>query len=312
MTTSRNLHRFALFVCAMTILLIFAGGLVTSTGSGLSVPDWPLSHGKFFPKMEGGVAYEHGHRMFAGMVGLLTVILALWLWRAESRKSVRLLGIFTVAAIFGQALLGGATVLFRLPLLLSVSHAAMAQLFSCLTVAVALLTSEKWQHGSVQLSDAGGFSTKALAVLTTLLIFVQILLGALMRHTGGGLSIPDFPLAYGHLVPPLFTLPVLFNYAHRIAGLVVILFVIWFAARVLRISRSESRLRTPAFVLIGSMVLQVVLGAITIWARKAPIPTTLHVACGALTLATCLWLMLTTFRIVSPRPEPGEIRVAAA
>jgi cytochrome c oxidase assembly protein subunit 15 len=312
MTTSRSLHRFAILVSVLTILLIFAGGLVTSTGSGLSVPDWPLSFGKFFPKMEGGVVYEHGHRMFAGIVALLTIALAVWLWRAESRKYVRVLGILAVASVFSQAVLGGATVLFRLPLLLSVAHAALAELFLCLTVAIALSTSENWQHERVYLGDSRGVSARTLAVLTTLLIFIQILLGALMRHTGGGLSIPDFPLSYGRVIPPFFNGPILFNYTHRIAGLVVIVFVLWFVKKTLSIARSQSSLRTPALILIGSLLVQVVLGAITIWTHKAPIPTTLHVACGAFTLATCLWLTLNTFRIVSPRPEPRGIQVAAA
>jgi cytochrome c oxidase assembly protein subunit 15 len=133
-----------------------------------------------------------------------------------------------------------------------------------------------------------------------------------MRHTGGGLSIPDFPLAYGRIVPPFFNGPILFNYTHRIAGLIVIVFVIWFTKRMLGIARSRSGLRAPAVILLGSLLVQIVLGAITVWTRKAPIPTTLHVACGAFTLATCLWLTLNTFRTVAPRPEPKGIQVATA
>lgn len=308
MVTSRRLHKFAFFLFILTVLLIFAGGLVTSTGSGLSVPDWPLSFGKFFPKMEGGVAFEHGHRMFAGIVGLLTIILAIWILRAESRRYVRVLGIAAVAAVLGQALLGGATVLLRLPLVLSVSHAALAELFLCLVAAVAVFTSEKWQRAMPRVHDQGNTSIRTLAVLATLAVFIQILFGALMRHTGGGLSIPDFPLSYGRLIPPFFTAPILFNYAHRIAGLFVILLVSWFAARALGIAAS---LHSSALILIGSLSVQVVLGAVTIWTHKAPVPTTLHVACGAFTLATCLWLTLNTFRIVAPRSESKKIRVAA-
>ncbi len=300
MTTNRGLNRFAIVVAISTILLIFAGGLVTSTGSGLSVPDWPLSFGKLFPEMKGGVAYEHGHRMFAGLVGLLTIFLAIRLLRQESRKSVRLLGFFAVLAVLCQAALGGATVLFRLPVVLSVGHAALAELFLCLTVAIALTTSEHWQQEQARIEDSGSPSLRTLAILSTALVFVQILLGALMRHTGGGLSIPDFPLSYGRLVPPFFTGPILFNYAHRIAGLLVVLVVLWFSARVLGISRLKSSLRIPALTLILSLLLQIVLGAVTIWTLKAPIPTTLHVACGAFTLAVCLWLTMSVFRSVSP------------
>jgi heme a synthase len=119
-------------------------------------------------------------------------------------------------------------------------------------------------------------------------IYIQIIVGALMRHTGGGLAIPDFPLSCGRVIPPSFTAPILFNYAHRIAGLLVILLVIWLCSRVLGIARSERSLHIPAYLLLGSLLLQVELGAVTIWSHKAPIPTTLHVACGAITLAACL------------------------
>jgi heme a synthase len=123
MQNNRALHRFAVFVAASTLLLIFVGGLVTSTGSGLSVPDWPLSFGRFFPAMTGGVLYEHGHRMFAGVVALLTVFLAVWLWRSESPARIRLLGALAVAAVVAQAVLGSVTVLLRLPPAVSVGHA---------------------------------------------------------------------------------------------------------------------------------------------------------------------------------------------
>jgi heme A synthase len=234
MDSSRGLHRFAVLVAISTLLLIFIGGLVTSTGSGLSVPDWPLSFGRFFPKMEGGVAYEYGHRMAASMVGLLTVILAVWLWKTESRRWVRRLGILAVAAVICQGVLGGMTVLFRLPTVLSVGHAALAEIFLCLTVAIALATSPVWQaKPSRYFEDIGAPSVRALGAVATGFIFVQILLGAAMRHTAGGLAIPDFPLSYGRLVPPFFTSPIFFNYGHRVTGLVVMVFVVWLSCRAL-------------------------------------------------------------------------------
>lgn len=310
--SNRSVHRYAVFVAVSTLVLIFIGGLVTSTGSGLSVPDWPLSYGKFFPKMVGGVAYEHGHRMAAALVGFLTVILAVLLWKANFRKGTRLLGIFAVGAVIAQGVLGGMTVLFRLPVLLSVGHAGLAQIFLCLNVAIAISTSEGWQREPIAVDDSRTPSLRGLATFTTIVVFVQIILGALMRHTGGGLSIPDFPLSYGRLAPPFFTAPILFNYAHRLAGLAVIVCVLWYGSRVLRIASSESSLRIPAFLLIGSLLVQVVLGAATIWSRKAPIPTTLHVMCGALTLASCVWLSMSVFRILSPRPARRGVQVAAA
>src|SRR5579864_7269935 len=103
--------------------------MVTSTGSALAVPDWPLSNGQFFPRLEGGVFFEHGHRMIAGTVAILTLILAIWLWREEPRPGVRRLGWWAVAIIVGQALLGGITVLYRLPAPVSIAHASLGQIF---------------------------------------------------------------------------------------------------------------------------------------------------------------------------------------
>src|SRR5687767_1030829 len=143
------LHLFALLVAASTALLIFAGGLVTSTGSGLSVPDWPTTYGWFmltFPldKMVGGIFYEHSHRLIASTVGFLILVLAIWLWRAEPRRWVRNLGFLALAAVVTQGMLGGITVLWYLPTPVSIAHASLAQIVFCLTVAIALFVSGGW------------------------------------------------------------------------------------------------------------------------------------------------------------------------
>jgi heme A synthase len=143
------LSRYAKLVSASTVLLIVAGGLVTSTGSGLSVPDWPTSYGWSmftFPlrNMIGGIFYEHGHRLIASTVGFLTIILAAWIWRAEPRRWVRALGFAALGAVILQGVLGGITVLFFLPTAISTAHAGLAQIFFCLTVTIALVTSRSW------------------------------------------------------------------------------------------------------------------------------------------------------------------------
>jgi hypothetical protein len=139
--TSPWLRRYAAFLSLATFLLIIAGALVTSNDAGLSVPDWPTSFGTFrMPRMVGGVKFEHGHRMIAGTVSILTMVLALWLWRSEPRRWVRRLGALAVVTIIAQAVLGGITVLFYLPVAISVSHACLAQTFFCLTVSMALFT----------------------------------------------------------------------------------------------------------------------------------------------------------------------------
>src|SRR5919204_1582072 len=143
--STSGLHRLALLTAAATLGLLFVGALVTSTGSGLAVPDWPLSFGQVFPPMVGGVLFEHGHRLVAACVGLLTVTLMVLLSQWEPRAWVRWLARGAVMAILLQGTLGGVTVLFRLPLAVSVTHACLAQAFLCLVVTLAVCTAPGWQ-----------------------------------------------------------------------------------------------------------------------------------------------------------------------
>src|ERR1700731_353581 len=186
------LRRFTKLVAGSTLFLIFAGAMVTSTGSGLAVPDWPLSYGMLMPPMVGGIFYEHGHRMVAATVGLLTVIQAIWLQRRERKRFVRILGWCAVGAVIAQGLLGGLTVLLLLPPAVSIAHASLAEIFFCTNVSIALFTS-RWFASvrSMPKGDAPIAGSTALLVL----VFAQILVGALMRHLHAGLAIPDFPLS---------------------------------------------------------------------------------------------------------------------
>src|SRR5687768_338650 len=185
------LHLFAILVALSTAVLIFAGGLVTSTGSGLSVPDWPTSYGWnmfTFPvdKWVGGIFYEHSHRLIASTVGFLIVVLAVWLWRAEERAWVRRLGYIALAAVITQGILGGLTVLFYLPDPISISHAGLAQIVFCLTATIALVTSPRWQRGYTLTTDDR--ILQQVTIVTTAAIYAQIIIGATMRHTDAGLA----------------------------------------------------------------------------------------------------------------------------
>jgi cytochrome c oxidase assembly protein subunit 15 len=284
-------------VAIATVALIYAGGLVTSTDSGLSVPDWPLSYGQLFPEMVGGVLYEHGHRMVASMVGLLTLILAVWLWRSEPRAWVCRLGTLALLSVIVQGVLGGITVLLLLPKAISIAHAGLAQIFLCLTVALAVFTSRSWQEERPRLENPGRIPLRRLTDITTAAIYIQILLGALVRHTASGLAIPDFPLVYGGLVPPFFTRQILVHYIHRIGALAVTILVAWVVVRILRRHRFEGALVKPALFLAAILVLQIYLGAETVWSGRATVPMTLHVAVGAATLAASLILALKTHRV---------------
>lgn len=175
-----SLRSYSCFVSAFTFVLVIAGALVTSTGSGLAVPDWPLSFGQFFPRMEGGVLFEHGHRMIAGTVGILTAVMTIWIWKTERRRWVSGLAAVALAAVVLQALLGGATVLLKLPPRVSIAHAILAQSFFSLTVALAFFLNRVDIQGFSFESDSVNF----LSAGSTLLLFVQLGLGAALRHAG--------------------------------------------------------------------------------------------------------------------------------
>jgi heme a synthase len=294
-------HRFALLTVAATLGLIFMGGLVTSTGSGLAVPDWPLSYGMLMPPMVGGIFYEHGHRMAASAVGVLTSVLAFWTWRGEPRRGVRLLAWASLAAVVAQGILGGLTVLFLLPTPISVAHACLAQTFFCLVIAVAYCTSPEWHSvGEDRPEDIRG--CRSAASFATAVVFVQLVVGALMRHMGAGLAIPDFPLAFGHLVPPVWSGPVAVHLAHRLGAVIVALAVTHLLGRAL--GTTDHRLHRPAFAASALVVLQITLGAVTVLSGKAVLPTTAHVAVGAVVLGVCWFATLRAFRLTRPRPRP--------
>jgi cytochrome c oxidase assembly protein subunit 15 len=306
------LHRFAALTAFSTLLLLAAGGLVTSTGSSLAVPDWPLSFGQVFPKMEGGVLYEHGHRMIAAAVGLLTTVLMIWLLRAEPRAWVRKLGVAAFLAVLAQGLLGGITVLLKLPLLVSMGHACLGQGFFCITVALTLATSREWiQPAPPARREDAVPGLRALGVMTTVFIFLQLILGALVRHTGAGLSIPDFPLSFGRLVPPVLEGPILIAYLHRLGAVAVTFYIAWLVARIFISHPGESRLLRPALGLSALLVLQITLGGATVLMQLAVLPATAHVVTGAIVLATSLLITLRAFRLVARR-DAAETAGAAA
>jgi cytochrome c oxidase assembly protein subunit 15 len=293
------LHRYACLLALATLGLIAAGGMVTSTHSGLSVPDWPTTYGYnmfTFPlgQMVGGIFYEHGHRLIASAVGMLTIGLAIWTTAVERRPWVRRLAWLALAAVILQGALGGLTVLYQLPDLISISHAGLAQVFFALTVTIAVVTSPGWRRpGSTPVSSP------ALArrmVALTVLIYLQIMLGATMRHTGAGLAIPDFPLAYGRLVPPFWNLGIGLHFTHRLVALLVTVFVWTNAVAIWRSLASRTEATRPALWLVLVVAVQITLGAYVVWSGKQPIINTLHVTTGALVLATSLVLTLRLHR----------------
>src|SRR5712692_1798785 len=253
------LHKFAKLVAGCTVLLILAGSFVTSTDSGLSVPDWPTSYGwnmfTFPPsKWVGGIRYEHTHRLIASTVGLLMIVLAAWLWRADRRGWMKQLGATALGAVILQGVLGGVTVLFFLPPAVSTAYAALAEIVLCLTVAIALFTSEGWTSGAGPVDDVW---LRRVATGTTMLIFVQMLLGATMRHTGAGLAIPDFPLMFGGVVPDHWDSKIAIHFSHRVGALAVTLAIAVSSGRVWWHHKGNRALVAPAGLLVLLVALQV-------------------------------------------------------
>jgi cytochrome c oxidase assembly protein subunit 15 len=295
-------HLYAALVAAATGILIFAGGLVTSTESGLSVPDWPNTYGYFmffFPleKMVGGIRFEHTHRLIASTVGFLILVLAVWFWRAEPRSWVRRLGYIALAAVITQGILGGITVLWYLPDPISISHASLAQIVFCLTVTIALVTSPGWTRGYAAAGPAPDDRVlQKIAALTTGVIFLQIVVGATMRHTGAGLAIPDFPLAFGQLVPPHWDAKIAVHFAHRVGALIVSLLILATTGHVLFHHKTRTELRRTSLLLLALLATQVTLGALTVLSQKEFIINSLHVVTGASVLVTSLVLTLRAHR----------------
>jgi cytochrome c oxidase assembly protein subunit 15 len=290
-------HRFTLITAGATFVLVIAGGLVTSTGAGLAVPDWPTTFGRnmfLYPwsKMVGGILYEHGHRLIGAGVGLLTLILALWLWVGEPRGWLRWLGVGALALVVVQGVLGGLRVIW-LDRTLAIVHAALAQAFFALTASMAFFTSREGidTSESVQAADAGLLRTFAL--LTTIGIYLQLIFGAVLRHTGTGIGL------------------------HLVCAGVVTLLVLCLAALILEGYADQQRLVRSVALLSALLILQLIVGlgaylgkfasvGVGLSFRSLVFLTTTHVAIGALMLATCVVLTLRVYRIVTPRvPASG-------
>jgi heme a synthase len=303
------LHRFSKFLVACTVLLILAGSLVTSHDAGLSVPDWPTSYGwnmfTFPPSMwVANILYEHGHRLIASTVGFLTIVMAVWLWVAEPRRRwLRWFGVATLGSVVAQGLLGGLTVLFFLPAAISTAHAGLAEIFFCMTVAIAIFTSPGWIAGyraEAERVDGSlppeGQTLRGLTTFVTILIYTQILVGATMRHTGAGLAIPDFPLMFGHLIPDHWNSGIAIHFTHRVGALLVTLSVLTLFAQVRSRARQRPELVRPTLLLVALVAVQVTLGALTVLSGRDPWINSFHVVCGAMVLTTSLVLTLRSWR----------------
>lgn len=293
-TYHSGVHRFAVFVVCWTVLLLIAGALVTSNDAALSVPDWPLSYGTLTPPMIGGIRYEHTHRVIAGVLAVLTLALAIVIWRADKRRWLRWFGVIALAAVLVQAVLGGEVVRQLLRYWLPVMHACFAQLFFAAVVGIAAFTSRWWMSDLPQLEDSGSPSIRTLAILNAVVIFFQVVLGAGFRHQ----DIPIWP---------------------HMAGAFVVLGTVTWTAVALRRRFGQSPEISKARILLHSIFgAQFLLGFAAWWSRlstaSAPQPmpvmvtlTVTHTVVGALLFALSVLVVLICYRLV---PHGRELAVA--
>lgn len=306
----RVLPLFSKLLVVATFALIFLGGLVTSLGAGLAVPDWPTTfgHNMFLYPVSGwvgGVFYEHTHRLLASVVGLITTVLAIWIWKTESRRWLRWLGVAAFILVLVQGIFGGLRVT-QLSIVLAMIHGCMAQAFLCVTIVIAVALSGKWRDRTAWQCDADLSGVRRLAWTFVGAVYAQLILGAVMRHLGAGLAITDFPMAYGRIIPPIESLAVGIHFAHRLGAVVVTLIAVALLASVLRRAVRESRLVRPALLIAGLIAFQIALGAHIIWLMRPPVTTTLHVVNGAAILGTGLLLALRASRLGIARLSIGS------
>jgi heme a synthase len=292
-TYNPAVHKLAVFTVCWTVLLFVAGALVTSNDAALSVPDWPKSHGSFFPPLEtlrGGALIEFSHRMIAGTLGMLMLILAILLWKKEERVWLRWFGVIAVSGVAVQAVLGGQVVLRLLHYWLPVIHACFAQIVFGAVLGIAVLTSRWWVTELAQLEDKGSPSIHTLAGLTALVIYLQVILGAGFRHR----ELQIWP---------------------HVAGAFVVLGVVTWTAVALRKRFADSRELSRARVMLHAIVgTQLLLGFAAWWSRLStadapqPMPvmvtlTVIHTVVGALLFALAVGVVLVCYRLVPRKRE---------
>lgn len=324
------LNRFAWFTAVATLVLISIGGIVTSKGVGMAVPDWPTTYGYnmfLFPfhKWQGGIFYEHSHRLVGSAVGLFTVILCVWLWIADKRQWLKWLGTAALILVIVQGVLGGLRVT-KLKDELGIFHGVVAQVFFLMTVMIGIVTTRSWATSMREWVRAKlpAPGVQKLLLGTTVVILFQLMLGATMRHQHSGLAVPDFPLAHGQIYPrtdeasiramnqkrldarvynEITAVQVHLHMAHRMVAIVIVVLVgmAWSKLRKLDLPPVFRKL---AHAWLGLIALQFILGAVTVLSNKAADIATAHVVCGALSLCVGFTLVLLSRRLLWEHSRP--------
>jgi len=297
--------------------LLYAGGFTTSTEAGMAFLDWPISNGSINP--EGWLAdremrAEHSHRLLGAAVGLLSIAMLVWIWLKEARRWLRSLAALNLGAVILQGVIGGMRVRFdslntgaadnSIAFALLVMHSLGAQVVICLLITIAVANSRQWIETAAGWSEPVGMTIRAWGIAATVILLIQILLGAVMRHTNAGLAIPTFPHAApgGGLIPPVWTWAVTINFSHRVGAVLAVVALLAFAAQIWVQPGARRHLGLLAFVPTTLLALQVCLGALATWSLLNAHVATLHLLVGAFLLATCWMLTFLSFRL----PMPGR------
>jgi heme A synthase len=312
-----RVHRFAIATAVATFCLLVAGGLVSATESGLACPDWPLCEGKLIPKMLDGKQFEHTHRLVASAVAAMTFVLCVLIFRRRREDRVlKRVGAAAALLVVVQALLGALTVKLALPVWVSSLHQATAMAFFCVAVTLAFLTRQRMPESPLGQSAEQDRARLRRWILPVIAItYVQVCIGAVMRHTRSGLACGfDFPLCLGQLWPLDAHLGVQLHMLHRAGGFVAAVAVIALAAAVLRTYPARGKLKVQSskskglaalrVVLLGAVVLvlaQIALGIATILNSRELITMTFHSSLGALLLAD----LVAAYWIACPSSPPA-------
>lgn len=300
-------------MACLAFLLVLAGGLVTSNNAGLAVPDWPTSFGSIYkiPPMIGGVKFEHGHRMLAEFVGLLTIIVAVWTWRVDRRRWMRGLTIGAVLGVIFQGVLGGLTVLNFLPPAISTAHATVGQTMFCVLAAIAVFTSRSWTMPpaeKITRKDARPLIRHSWMLLGFL--YLQLILGAAFRHVWTKWG----PLAANRW--PAQKIIHVFLYPHMVNALFVAGLILYLGIRSLTKHSNMPQLKQPGLSLLLLLVVQLLLGFSAYITRvvqgvNAAQPTlglvattVAHMGVGALILALTVIFTIQTYRHAG---EPAQV-----
>ncbi|MEC8332756.1 MAG: COX15/CtaA family protein, partial [Verrucomicrobiota bacterium] len=278
------LFLFCLFALCWITVLLFAGGFTTSIKAGMAFLDWPLSNGSVNPKgwlTETDKLAEHSHRLLGMKIGLLSIGLLLWTYLRESRNWVRKLSRILVLVVILQGILGGARVRFDQLNIMSdhnliaqsfaVIHACGAMIVLSLLVVLTLANTRRWIEGSSGLVSETPKNIKKWGVISTVALFAQILVGAIMRHADAGLAIPKFPLAsQASILPSYWNFGISVHFAHRIGAVIVSVILLVYLGKIWGSTTTKRALGYGSLLIALGLGIQIYLGALTIWTVKNP------------------------------------------